>query len=48
MVMKLDSDCQLINCMRFVKPMKSGWNEIKLGTYEGMLSPNMVEIETFK
>ena len=44
MVMKLDSESANKLCMRFVKPMKSGWNEMKLGTYIkcGMLSPNMV------
>ena len=45
MVMKLDSDCQLINYAWDLSNLwSSGWNEMKLGTYIkwGMLSPNMV------
>ena len=45
MVMKLDSDFQLINYAWDLSNLwRNGWNEMKLGTYIkwGMLSPNMV------
>ena len=45
MVMKLNSDCQIINYSWDLSNLwRSGWNEMKLGTYIrwGMLNPNMV------
>ena len=45
MVMKLDSDCQIINYSWDLSNLwRTAWNEMKLGTYIkwGMLSPNMV------